>query len=267
MLQETDFARLADLLRRQEAVTNLEQDVWMECRRFLFSYHGRESFLVLPETPHPLRPWLWRPTFFGAWPETDLRLIRKGFHLAYTDVLDFYASPAGVEHGHHFHALLRKIGMAAKFAFIALSRGGLFAYRYAEAFPEQVAVIYADAPVCDVRSWPGGLGVAQRAVPEFQQLLAAHGISEADALKESFQPIYRLESLASHGIPLIHVGGDADDVVPFQENTLPLAREYRALGGHIQVIVKPGIKHHPHCLDDPEPVVRFIEKYTLEDPS
>ena len=31
-------------------------------------------------------------------------------------------------------------------------------------------------------------------------------------------------------------------------------------GGKIHVIVKPGLKHHPHGLDDPKPAVDFIVK-------
>ena len=32
------------------------------------------------------------------------------------------------------------------------------------------------------------------------------------------------------------------------------------LRGKIHVIVKPGLKHHPHGLDDPTPAVDFILK-------
>jgi hypothetical protein len=32
------------------------------------------------------------------------------------------------------------------------------------------------------------------------------------------------------------------------------------------VIHKPGVGHHPHGLDDPLPVVEFIEKHTQKEP-
>jgi hypothetical protein len=35
---------------------------------------------------------------------------------------------------------------------------------------------------------------------------------------------------------------------------------YKALGGEITVLHKPGVGHHPHGLDDPKPVVDFIMK-------
>jgi len=52
--------------------------------------------------------------------------------------------------------------------------------------------------------------------------------------------------------------GDADDVVPAAENTAVVETRYKKLGGAIQVIHKPGIGHHPHGLEDPAPVVKFI---------
>jgi pimeloyl-ACP methyl ester carboxylesterase len=67
--------------------------------------------------------------------------------------------------------------------------------------------------------------------------------------------------LAKAKIPLLHVVGDADDVVPVPENTEVIETRYKALGGNIQVIHKPGVGHHPHGLDDPTPIVEFLAKY------
>ena len=45
----------------------------------------------------------------------------------------------------------------------------------------------------------------------------------------------------------------------------PQAAGYRdfmkELGGNLQVIYKPGAKHHPHCLENPQPIVDFVLKY------
>ncbi len=67
-----------------------------------------------------------------------------------------------------------------------------------------------------------------------------------------------LEPLARAKIPLIYVVGDADTIVPAAENALLIEERYKALGGRVQVIHKPGADHHPHGLDDPTPVVKFI---------
>jgi hypothetical protein len=57
--------------------------------------------------------------------------------------------------------------------------------------------------------------------------------------------------------------GDDDDVVPVEENTAVIEKRYLSLGGVIQVIHKPGVGHHPHGLENPEPVVQFILDHTV----
>ncbi len=83
-------------------------------------------------------------------------------------------------------------------------------------------------------------------------------MTEEQALKAACNPIDLLEPLARAKVPLLHVVGDADEVVPVAENTAILDERYKALGGSIQVIHKPGVGHHPHSLKDPAPIVEFI---------
>jgi pimeloyl-ACP methyl ester carboxylesterase len=62
-------------------------------------------------------------------------------------------------------------------------------------------------------------------------------------------------------VPLLHVYGDADDVVPWDENTRVVAERYKQLGGVIVLIAKPGVGHHPHGLTDSTPIVEFIARH------
>ena len=71
-------------------------------------------------------------------------------------------------------------------------------------------------------------------------------------------PLYGLESLARQKVPLLHVVGQTDAVVPVEENTDLLEKSYQSLGGSIKVIRKEGVGHHPHSLKDPEPIVSFV---------
>ena len=77
-------------------------------------------------------------------------------------------------------------------------------------------------------------------------------------------PLNNLKAIAEAKIPIIAVAGDADDVVPIDENILILEKRYRELGGSIQVIVKPGVGHHPHSLTDPTPVVTFLLQHAIK---
>ena len=126
-----------------------------------------------------------------------------------------------------------------------------------------MACIYGDAPVCDLKSWPGGKGVGKGSPRDWQLALKVYGFeSEQAALAYEKNPVDSLAALAEHRVPLLHVYGDADEVVPWQENTGIIAQRYRELGGSITLIAKPGIGHHPHGLDDSSPIVEFIERHS-----
>jgi pimeloyl-ACP methyl ester carboxylesterase len=81
---------------------------------------------------------------------------------------------------------------------------------------------------------------------------------EAEALAYQKNPVDELAPLAAAKVALIHVVGDADRVVPPEENTLIIKQRYQELGGKIVVIHKPGCNHHPHGLDNPQPIVDFV---------
>ena len=48
-----------------------------------------------------------------------------------------------------------------------------------------------------------------------------------------------------------------------EENALIVEPRYRALGGEVEMIHKPGVGHHPHSLENPAPIVAFLEKHCL----
>jgi len=245
---------------------------WMGYDRYDFTFAGRPAIVVAPRQALPGKPWAWRGEFFGAFPNADVALVAKGFHLAYLNVPNLFGSPAAVAQWDGFYReLTTRYGFARKVALIGLSRGGLYCYNWASANPDKVACLYADAPVCDVKSWPGGrlkgLGKGAGSAGEWKNLLQAYGFqSDADAIAFRGNPIDRLKPLADARIPLLHVYGDADQTVPWDENTGVLAERYRALGGDITLIAKPGVDHHPHGLTNPAPIVEFILKHTAVNP-
>ncbi|MCA9225611.1 MAG: alpha/beta hydrolase, partial [Planctomycetales bacterium] len=116
--------------------------------------------------------------------------------------------------------------------------------------------------MCDFKSWPGGKRKGKGSPRDWQLVLERYGFqNDAEALAYDKNPVDNLAPLAKAGVPLLHVYGDADSVVPWDENTGLLADRYRQLGGTIQLIAKPGVEHHPHGLDDPSPIVEFIARH------
>jgi pimeloyl-ACP methyl ester carboxylesterase len=168
-----------------------------------------------------------------------------------------------VKHFAAFHEFLTSKGLASRTALIGLSRGGLYSYRFASEYPQHVAVIYGDAPVCDFKSWPGGKGKGKGSPKDWVALKKLYDFPDDEAAMAYLgNPIDILSTLFEAGIPIIHTVGDADDVVPVAENTAIMESRYRALGGTMEVIHRPGVGHHPHGLDDPTPVVKFIIEHT-----
>jgi len=235
---------------------------WHGFARHEFLVEGKAASVVVPRQPAAGRPWVWHGEFFGHKPVPDIALLGRGFHIVYLRVPDMLGCPAAVAHWNALYAeLTGKYGLAQKAALVGLSRGGLYVYNWAAANPTKVACIYGDAPVCDFKSWPGGKGKGKGSLRDWQLVLDRYGFkSEAEALAYDKNPIDNLAPLAQAGVPLLHVYGDADDVVPWDENTGLIAERYRKLGGSITLIAKPGVGHHPHGLEDSTPIVDFILK-------
>jgi len=238
------------------------KDSWHGHDRYTFRLDDRLCYVVVPSRPAPGRPWIWRARFWGHEPQVDLALLDKGFHVVHIDVSHLFGSPQAEAIWDKFYAKLTgEHGLAPKAVLEGMSRGGLMVYNWASAHPDRVASIYADAPVCDFKSWPGGKGKGPGSPADWKNCLAAYGLSEEEALRYRHNPIDNLASLAKAGVPLLHVCGDADRVVPMDENTRVLQKRYLQLGGSITVIAKPGVGHHPHSLKNPEPIVEFILKH------
>ncbi len=231
---------------------------WSGYERLDFEVGGRAALLVRPKAPAPGAPWIWRTEFFGHEPQGDIALLGRGFHVAYVNVQNLYGAPVAMKHMEQFYAhVTRAYGLSQKPVLEGFSRGGLFAFNWAALHPGWVSGLYVDAPVCDFKSWPGGKGVGPGSPNDWQELLKVYGLTEEEALAYQKNPVDNLAPLAKANIQILAVIGDADEVVPVSENIDLVETRYRALGGKIRVIRKPGGKHHPHSLPDPAPIVDF----------
>ncbi len=240
-----------------------KQSVWNGYDRYDFEVDGGPVLVVVPKEAAPGKPWVWHGEFFGHKPAPDIALLGRGFHIVYMSVPDMLGGPDAVKHWDAFYEeLTDKHGFAKKAALVGLSRGGLYCYNWASANPDKVACIYGDAPVCDFKSWPGGFGKGKGSPRDWERVLKVYHFKDnAEALAYPGNPVDSLKPLADAGVPLLHVFGDSDDVVPWEENTGVIAERYRSLGGSIQLIRKPGIGHHPHGLDDSTPIIEFISSH------
>ena len=218
--------------------------------QYNFPLEGIACRVVIPKKIADGRPWVWRARFFGHEPQFDIAMLNRGYHLVYCDVAGLFGNTEAVSRWNKFYNYLRFEHLFSDRVILeGMSRGGLIIYNWAAKNPGKVAAIYADAPVMDFKSWP-------KINPTILKVYRFKNEQEAKAYKGN--PVDNLAPLAKAGIPIIHVVGMDDKVVPVSENTQVAERRYKKMGGTFKVIRKKGIGHHPHSLKDPSPIVEFV---------
>ncbi len=241
----------------------VKASVWngFERHDFTLPKHAAQCIVVSPKSPAKGNPWIWRARFFGHQPALDISLLDRGFHLCYCDVAGLFGAPDAVARWADFHSFVTThLALSTKPVLEGMSRGGLIIFNFASAHPDKVAAIYADNPVCDFRSWPGGKN-GKFSAADWESCLAAYRISPVQA-DDYPQPKDEatLKPIAENKIPIALVFGTADTVVPPSENAEPLAATYEKLGGPVKIWRKPGLEHHPHGLDPPDELRDFLLK-------
>ncbi|QDV35612.1 alpha/beta hydrolase family protein [Tautonia plasticadhaerens] len=163
------------------------------------------------------------------------KFLDAGIAVAGIDVGESFGSPEGrATYTAFYEELVRGRGLSPRPCLLARSRGGLMLYNWAVEHPESVACIAGIYPVCDLRSYPG----VERASTAYG--LTPDGLAEALA---RHNPVDRVEPLAKAGVPVFHLHGDADAVVPLESNSGELARRYRRFGGEMTLLVVEGGGH------------------------
>lgn len=224
-----------------------------------FIFGVRDAKVVVPKETAPGHPWVWRSRFWGHEPQTDIALLERGFHIAYCDVAELFGNDEAISIWDNFYQMLTHADLSKKAVMEGMSRGGMYIYRWAGKYPERVSAIYADAPVLDMKSWPGGGGQREKNIDNWEIFKKDFGFqTEEEAISFKGNPLDLADKIAKAGFPMLHVVGDADGVVPVSENTEPFEQKINKAGGDIKVIHKPGIGHHPHSLPNPKPIIDFV---------
>lgn len=181
----------------------------------------RRCVVIVPKKAAAGNPWSWRGCYWNHQPQTEVELLRRGFHIAWV------APDPGRQvkpWDAWYRYLTEEHGLSPKPAFIGMSKGGVNEYSWTVANPDKVSCIYADNPA----------------------------IYEED--------FARLGELAKHDIPLLNICGTLDFLYQSGKHTLAIENRYLELGGRITVMVKDGTAHHPHSLINATPIADWIER-------
>ena len=241
-----------------------KQDQWHGFTRTTFSFNSRTAWIVQPTNALAGKPWVWRAHFPDWHTDIDSILLTKGFHIAYINTNDMFGSPASMQIWDAFYNyMVAEKGFASKVALEGVSRGGLYIYNWAKRNPLKVSCIYAEAPVCDFKSWPGGKGISKGSPSDWELALKNYGFTEAEALAYRDNPIDNLGGLAAVKVPILHSIGLNDKIVPNDENTFILINNYIKLGGIATVVPmtkgEQKLEGHHFNIENPEKIASFIE--------
>ena len=210
-----------------------------------FEIKGRPAFVILPdESKRKAKiPWVfYAPAFDRSLPSAKdegwmmRQFLDQGIAIAGVDVGESYGSPEGqAVYSALYHSMLKDYQGDSKASLLARSRGGLMLYNWAANNADKVHSIAGIYPVCDLRSYPG-----------LAKACSAYGLTESQLQVSlpTHNPVNRLKSLAEAGVPIFHIHGDVDTVVPLKENSGLVAERYRALGGSMALEIAEGQGHN-----------------------
>ena len=239
-------------------ILNINKSLWNGFERIDFVFEGRNAILVFPEKPIEGNKWLYKTEYFGAFPNFEIEMLKRGYYLAHLENKSRLCPEEDTDMRPHFCDFLNeRFGLNKKCLPVGMSCGGMQAVYFAAKYPQYIAALYIDAPVMNLLSWPLGMGECKDAsAEEFQR-----DISVCEMLNYRNHPIDCKEKLLKSGIPIFLICGDSDKTVPYNENGKLLADYFEEKGGNLTKIIKPDCDHHPHGLVDNTPLIKFVEKY------
>ncbi len=240
----------------------MTESTWNGFKRIDFEFEGMAAILVFPQEANENKNWLLKTEYFDAFPEYEIDMVKRGWHLAYLKNVTRWCLEEDLDRKRRFVDFMAKeYGLYKKCFPVGMSCGGMIAAKFAAKYPECVSAIYLDAPVMNLLSCPAGIGKADDDM--LDEFIGATGITLSELINYRNNPVDKMHKLLEANVPVIMVYGDSDDVVPYCENGEILEKFYRENGGIIECYGKEGCGHHPHSLADFTPIVDFALKYSM----
>ena len=222
-----------------------------------YEFNGRQATVIVPEKPNG--KWIWKTEFLYAFDNAEVELLKMGYIRVYYNLNDMYGDYRAVRMMHNFYLhIIDKFNLDKKCILFGFSRGGLYAFNYTLSYPDTVDKVYLDAPVLDLTTWPKKAKEGTEMRRCYDQMIERYNFIDQTVKTFIDMPINNLSEFFAHKIPLLIVAGDSDDVVDFTLNSKKIIDYCKTNNLPLKYIVKKGCKHHPHSLEDVEPILDFV---------
>jgi len=207
-----------------------------------FEMDGHKAFIITAQAPGKGKPWVWYAPTLDNLPNARHawyfgRLLEKGISVAGMNLGEVRGAPESTEKFNAFYEEMVRRGFSPKPVLLGQSRGGLMMLAWAMRHPDKLTAFAGIYPVCNLASWP--LKHSKDLV------LKDYGLPEVEltANLAKFNPIDNLQGLITNKVPVFIVHGNADTLVPYEENGALFKQRYEKDGGTVSVKMIDGGKH------------------------
>ena len=239
-------------------------ETWHGYEMTRFTFEDRDAILVSPKETRPGAPWALKTEYWGAFPDVELQLLARGFHVAYVKNKNRWATREECAAKARFARFVSETyNLSSKCVPVGMSCGGAYAVKFAGLYPELVQCMFIDAPVLNFCSIPGKTGnPVYESMWNNEFVKAYPGIQRWQLPGSNEHPICQTDSIIANKIPVILVYGTEDQTVLYPENGKLLEDAFA--GTDLLTVIPVGARgHHPHgIISDNHLIVDFILAHT-----
>ncbi len=209
-----------------------------------FDFCGRNARVVIPDKADTRRSWAFKMEYRDEFPETEIELLERGYHIAFIQNKTRFASDDDIQMKADFaRHITEKYNLNKKCVPIGMSLGGAQAVIFAGTYPELVEGIFLDAPVlnfcmywddCRDDVWKNEVEVAYPGLKKYQLLNFYN------------HPMNKLDILTENKIPVLMLWGNQDQSVLYKDNGVHLEEAYMDYPELMTVMQRVSQGHHPH---------------------
>ena len=235
---------------------------WHGFRCEEFEFEDRTATIVFPEKTHEKKAWTIKTEYREAFPETEIELLKRGFHVTYLKNSSRMAPKVDCDVRARFVEYVSKTySLAPKCIPVGMSCGGCHAVNFAGFYPDLVSCMFIDAPVLNFNDYPGDISTHGKEAWENEFVKAYPGVTRAALTNFDNHPIGKAQILIDNKIPILMLYGTQDLTVKYELNGLLLEELYVEHPDLLTVMQRPLQGHHPHGFPQhPEIIANWIEQ-------